>query len=339
MDHRFQFFRTMDLNSMDQGIYIKVYMSMSPYPHYQRVQESKMQCIGIKDPRQLYYQYMRDDPGFLEFIDQRNDFGKDEKDYFTQNSNQKIRRFRCVCQGVTFIINQIQGHNGYDMLISREDSDTSYLHIATNTKHGLACVQNVNYHNQAQTRRYIYIGLERPGDGSKLFRICVRFLKDNKNRYNVNRILLRDNSCFFDQHNNKEINYALMHTLLYGDTWYGSSFGFRPYDQMNDTEDDVMIKMFENNRKVMNTTKTSYTNLYNLIYKAMRKRDSGDGKHIKQKVDEYYAKYHDKTLDVFFRNFLKDQDDACAIFSDIYINLCTGAYIYDLSGNSFYLDV
>jgi len=72
-----------------------------------------------------------------------------------------------------------------------------------------------------------------------------------------------------------------------------------------------MSKIFENNKKVMKTTKTSDTNLYNLIYKVMGERsrksdperDSGTERQIKQKVDEYYAKYQDKTLDIFFSQF------------------------------------
>jgi hypothetical protein len=199
------------------------------------------------------------------------------------------------------------------------------LHIFTDTESKLAYIQNISYYPDC-----VSVGLERPGGGGKLLRMCIQFLKDNKKKYNVKRIQLKDNSFYMCQQNGNKINFALMHTLLYGDTWYGR-YGFRPYDHRNDIRDEKLTKKYETNKITITTTKTSDTNLYNLIFRVLKEKGSENEKNIRQKIDEYYAKHHDKTLDVFFRDFLMDIDNACAIFSAFYVDFCAGLNIHNFS--------
>lgn len=60
---------------------------------------------------------------------------------------------------------------------------------------------------------------------------------------------------------------------------------------------------------------------------------------MKQKVDRYYLKHRDETIDVFFRKFLLDYESACEMFSKFYTSFCIGLHIYDFTGRSFYLDI
>lgn len=309
----------------------------------QRIQESKMKRIGLKNYRKVYRQYMFNEPEFLEFIDTRNDYGRNEKTYFAQNggsengsgNGSKAKKIKYVHDKISYVLNEIKCCNGYDISIRRKNdpSNATCLHIVIDSELKLAYVQNISYYQDC-----VSVGLERPGGGGKLLRMCIQFLKDNKDRYNVKRIQLKDNSFFLCQRYNKKINFALMHTLLYGDTWYGK-YGFRPYDPMNDVEDKELTKFYDSNKKIITMTKTKDTNLYNCLYQILRDQESVNGKELKRKINEYHLKHCDETVDVFFRKFLMNYENACAVFSGFYITFCVDLKVYNLMGQSFYLDI
>ena len=90
-----------------------------------------------------------------------------------------------------------------------------------------------------------------------------------------------------------------MYTLLYGDIWYGK-YGFQSYDPYNDMEDKDAIQFYENNQRIITTTKTKDTNLYNYLCESLSGgQKSKNDKKIKQKIDEYYIKYGNLTIDIF----------------------------------------
>ena len=67
--------------------------------------------------------------------------------------------------------------------------------------------------------------------GTNLLQIAIKFIKENKKKFNVNRITLTDRAtkaCC-----GGSIIFADMYTLLYGQTWYMKN-GFFPYDSLFD---------------------------------------------------------------------------------------------------------
>ncbi len=300
------------------------------------IQESKMKHININDYKKVYRQYMLNDPTLIQFIDKRNNYGKNDKIYFSQSGGAKVKKLKYKHDSYTYILYEIKNVDGYDISIRRKndiDNPQSCLHILINTELRLAYIQNISYYKDC-----VDTGLEHPGGGSKLLKMCIQFLKDTVDRYNVKRIQLKDNSMFTCHKNNKKIKMSLMHTLLYGDTWYGK-YGFRPYDPYNDVQDKELSEIYEKNIIIVKTTKTKDTNIYNYLYDLLLDNDQSNKEKIKEKIDNYYKKYANNTINVLFRNFLMNFENACAIFSQFYIGFCIGLHIYDFTGESFYLDI
>ncbi len=300
------------------------------------IQESKMEIINIKDHKKVFRQYMLNDLNLIEFIDLRNNYGKNDKLLFSQTGGAKVKKLKYNHDNYKYILYEIKNNDGFDISMRRKndiDNPQSCLHILINTELRLAYLQNISYFKDC-----VDIGLEHPGGGSKLLIMCIQFLKDTYDRYNVKRIQLKDNSMFTCHKNNKKIMMALMHTLLYGDTWYGK-YGFRPYDSYNDIQDTELSEIYEKNFDIVKNTKTKDTNLYNCLYEVLLETDPVNKKKIKEIIDNYYKKYANNTISVFFRNFLINFENACTIFSKFYVGFCIGIHIYDFTGKSFYLDI
>lgn len=244
--------------------------------HYQKIQEKKMKRIKLKDYKKVYRQYMLDDLDVIEFIDKRNDYGNKEreKDFFIQNGGRKTEELEYVHNNIRFLLYEIKSKEGYDISVRRKNdlSKSTCLHIIINAELRLAYIQNISYYPDC-----VSTGLEKPGGGGKLLKMCIHFLKDTKNKYNVKRIQLKDNSFFVCKSNNKRINFALMNTLLHGDTWYGK-YGFRPYDFASDMEDKELTEIYNNNKKIATTTKTQDTNLYNYLSQMLREKEPNNEK-------------------------------------------------------------
>lgn len=309
--------------------------------HNHRIQEEKMRHIKLKNYKKVFRQYMLDNPEIIEFIDKRN---SNDDEHLIQNGgeaktkikNQIPKKIKYVHDNIEYILYEIRSKDGYDISMRRKDdinNPMTCLHIIIDSSLKLAYVQNISYYSDC-----VSVGLERPGGGSKLLKMCIQFLKDTRNRYSVKRIQLKDNSYFICQNNNKRIKFSLMHTLLYADTWYGK-YGFRPYDPMNDTEDKELTEIYDNNKKIITTTKTKDTNLYNCLHRILKEQNKMSDEEIKQKIDKYYAQHKDETIDVFFRKFLMNFDNACAIFSVFYVSFCDSLRVHNFTGESFYLDI
>jgi len=88
--------------------------------------------------------------------------------------------------------------------------------------------------------------------GSTLLKVALKFLIENKNKFNIKIIGLKDNSkkvC-----DSKNFKLPIMLTLLTGDTWYGK-YNFRPiqYEKENYILDKYNTKKYEKNKEIMNT--------------------------------------------------------------------------------------
>ena len=179
--------------------------------------------------------------------------------------------------------------------------------------------------------------LDNPDGGSRILKFCIQFLKENKNRFNINKIQLKDNSALFCVMSNgekKRMQLPLLSTLTYGHTWYGR-YGFRPYDPDNDCLDKKNYIIYKKNQKIVNRTLTKNTKIFEYQKDGMIQKGIGieDSKHF---VDRLEKKYGNLTIMQFFQN---KKFKKCAFLIHFYEKLAMDLGIKNFYGNSFYLEL
>lgn len=83
--------------------------------------------------------------------------------------------------------------------------------------------------------------------GSHLFKLSLKFLMKNKNKFGLQKITLKDNAQRYCPSSRRRIDLGVFLTLLTGHTWYGQ-YGFRPVDE-------DLRKDYRRNRDIMNKTR------------------------------------------------------------------------------------
>jgi len=162
--------------------------------------------------------------------------------------------------------------------------------------------------------------------GSTLLKITLKMIKKYKDKLDIKKILITDNSlknCC-----NKNIKLPLMLTLSTCNTWYGNTknfcgcprnknhtnfclYGFKPVD-------DTLIKYYDNNKKIKDIDLIKYIKM--------------------SKLDE---KIYRKTLTILVKDyltqFLKEYDKTCKYFYDFYEQLFDDLELYNFHRNLFEL--
>lgn len=168
-------------------------------------------------------------------------------------------------------------------------------------------------------------------NGSKLLKASIKFLKENKDKFGIKRIVLKDNSmkaCF-----GKNIIFGDMYTLLYGTTWY-TSHGFLPYNQDTSGIDKNLMKIADKNKKIVkNTLVSDVKNLKKYIDK-YAPRSNFDADKLNEKIDALKK----TKLSDFLKWLLRKYDKyTCTLFYNIYEKLMVDLGIQSLHARSFYM--
>ena len=159
--------------------------------------------------------------------------------------------------------------------------------------------------------------------GSTLLKITLKMLKKYKDKFNIDLIILTDNSV--KQCHNKSIVLSLMLVLLTGDTWYGK-YGFRPI-QIEDNKyvlNEVYNRLYEKNKTTMNTIKISDIDLIKFINKT-----NNDGL-IKATV-KLLSINGNMLLKDYLTNLLSNYDLMCDDFEKFYLDLYQDIGLTNLS--------
>ena len=159
--------------------------------------------------------------------------------------------------------------------------------------------------------------------GSTLFKLTLKMLKKYKEKLNINKILLTDNSL--KKCNKKEIKLGLMLTLLTGDTWYGK-YDFRP-------RENILIKYYENNKKIIN--KITLGDIDLLKYLKMTKLK----KSVIENAEKFIKKHQTLLVKDYLTKFIKEYDKTCEYFYDFYEYLFNDLGLYDFHQRTFELDI
>jgi hypothetical protein len=292
-------------------------------------QEGIMRDINIQNYKEIYRHYLSDH-NLSNFLDNRRKNNSND-----QIGGGTIRIIGYEYNDKEFVLYEKESEDGYDISIHRNNDDTEYkcLHIIINVELKLAYIKNISYHKNC-----LKGGLDSPGGGSNLLKVCINYLKDTKDTYGVKRIQLMDTSSFLCKSNNKHIQLPIMHTLIFGDTWYGK-YGFKPYDSHLDKEDEELSKYYQENKDIVRSTEVDNTNLFNYLFEVLKNQEGKTEKEVKRFIDEYHEKYHNYTISEFFKMFLMKFDKNCGIFSQFYRGFYKNQKLYNFYGHSFYLDI
>jgi len=297
-----------------------------------RMQENVMNRIKIKDYQKVYNQYIMNDQELIDFIVVRNkDYPK--RKHLQYGGTEKTIRYKY--DGKEFILHEAKSEDGYDISMRRKDDpdEQECLHVMTDTARHIAYIANISYYPDC-----VRTGLDKPGGGTVLLKMCLQFLKATKDRYKIKRIQLKDNSHYICKSNKKNIHLPLLHTFIFGNTWY-SKYGFRPYDPDGDTENKRLMRDVIKNEHIVNNTKLKDTPIFRYLKKIIRKKSKGNLKEEKQMIKDMHE-FDNLSLRVFFRHhFFEDFQETCETLYDFYEDFAKDIDLYDFYGKPFYLDI
>jgi len=173
--------------------------------------------------------------------------------------------------------------------------------------------------------------------GSHLFKIALQFIKENKIKFNINKIFIKDNANKYCK-NNVNIHLGIFLTLLTGHTWYGK-YGFRPINTHYRLQ-------YRQNRYIMYKVKLSDIN-FNIILKKIFEYKNNNSISLEQY--DYFMKVYNKlkiinplVKNLLYVIFRKDKYEfMCSVFDliqDDLINLLN-IKITHLTGNTYELEI
>lgn len=202
-----------------------------------------------------------------------------------------------------------------------------------------AILHNMHYRPDcAQLDKRASEGLKRPGGGSVLLRFIYQYLISIKNKYKIDKIVLKDTSyldCSGCSHN---ISLARLKMLIEGRTWY-SKYGFKPYDTTTKKLDDHVLGGYNYNKKMAFKLKTNQIDIINIAKKVYEKENiKYDLRELSILIDKY------KILSIFIRELSQNLETYCCLISYILKEIYNPidprkALMFDLYGKTFYLNI
>ena len=150
-----------------------------------------------------------------------------------------------------------------------------------------ASIDNLSTDNLQCTKQKItYIG-------TFLVELTIKLIKKNKDKFNIQKILLSDHSSLYCNQIRKNISLADLYTLKHGITFYGK-FGFTPYDSDNSYNVDSnkkLNKKFNKNKEIIKNLKVKDSKLLYYLEKFQNK-----GKYDINKIMNYIKDNQDELL-------------------------------------------
>jgi len=155
--------------------------------------------------------------------------------------------------------------------------------------------------------------------GSHLLRITLKMVEKYKDYFNINKIVLSDNSIWKCK-TGEELDMDKMMILLTGNTWYGK-YGFRPIHSDSYELNQTLNKIYDKNIKIMNSVKVKNVPIFKYL------------EMINEKYPEEFSKDYlniadkEEIRDTLLKDFLSKLfdkisfDDTCRYFKLFYEEL------------------
>jgi hypothetical protein len=170
--------------------------------------------------------------------------------------------------------------------------------------------------------------------GSILLILTIKMLIKYKDKLNIKKIILVDNSIKICNTFNIDLPMMLIllnGNTLYGNTWYGK-YGFRPVDITTYELDTIKNAKYENNIKIMNTMTISKANILNYIKLTNKKSLIID-------VEKLLLNHPNYLLRDFINSLLHNYDKTCKYFNLFYKQLFDDIGLYNFHGSIFGLNL
>ena len=303
-------------------MYMNTFIDINSY-------ELILEDIQIEKPAEVLMNYKLNDRDLVNYMTRRRLSGN--------QIGGGLKKIKYSNEGNDFTLFEKRDRYGFDISIHRDDdikNPRTCLHIQIDRNTHLAYILNISYYPNC-----VKTGLEHPGGGRILLKTAIQFLKDNKIEYDLKRIQLKDNSLYPCHESKKNIKLPLMHTLIFGNTWY-NKYGFLPYDPDLDEPDIVLLDFLNKNAEIVRTTRVGDTNLFEHLSSALQEEQPNVSRNeIEKRIQLMKIKYSNLTIGKFFHKFLQKYDMMCSAFLRFYQQFARDQKIYDFYGRSFYLDI
>ena len=216
------------------------------------------------------------------------------------------KKLKVTYEDNEYIFEEAMDKNYY-ILWSKDEFECSTVVIDTETK--TAEIHNISNYKSCLVTTNI---------GSTLLRITLKMIEKYKDKFDVKKIIITDNSI--KKCGKKDIQFAPMMILLTGDTWYGK-YGFRPIQK-------ELLEMYEKNKEIMNTIKLKDINLMEYLKKTKMSNELLELSH------KFINKHQTMLLKDYLTKFIKDFNKTCKYFYDFYFTLFNDIGLYNFYRNT-----
>ena len=249
-----------------------------------------------------------------------------------QQTGGSIEKIKYQDDGQTYTLNlsiDKEPYHYYITVLTPDKSECITVIIYKNEKN--AIIHNMSYYKECAVE-----GLKYPGGGNILLKFILNYLIKNKQKYNINRILLTDNSYLYCDNCSNNVKLAQLKMITSGRTWY-MRYGFLPYDSLKNTPSKSLYKAIDHNKKIIDKLKTKQIHL-ELIFKNIHKQE-----HIKidiKEINRLKNKY--PLLRDFIKRLVSEYKKYCCFLSYLLEHLFDPLNKYNLIDfyrKQFYFDI
>lgn len=172
--------------------------------------------------------------------------------------------------------------------------------------------------------------------GSALLEIGINFIKELKKKYkNINRIVIADNSL--KSYKNKVFKFPILYSLINGHTWYGK-YGFRPYDDVKNQPDKVLLNKYNNNLEIIKKKEIKDLKNLNIFFKEVMDKYNIE-KITKEKLLNFIKNNPTEKLSTFINALSLNLEVFYQLLYEIYEKIYNAIGCYSFHGKYFYLDI
>lgn len=216
----------------------------------------------------------------------------------------------------------------------RHESDNLDEPICANIlidKDGECALQSILYMPECMSPLY----QDEKGGGSLMLQFIIKLLKREKEKLGVKRLYLTDNSSKPCKNCPRDLTLSNMHTLLYGESWYGK-YGFRPIRKDKKGETEELQFRYEQNKEIINRALVRDINLMDIIIDASVKSGVSVNK---SNLESYLERNKDRLLKDVLKEFLHNYNKFCCLFEYMIEGLFYVLRLFNFEGKTFYIDI
>jgi len=204
-----------------------------------------------------------------------------------------------------------------------ENQNLACVHIIVDKNNNVCEIHNILYHKDCMPTAEM-----NDKKGKTLIKLALMLINKIKDRYNIKKIFLSDNSKKICK--NKEIELHKMLTLLTGTTWY-AKYGFIPVNK-------ILNKKFEENKIIIsNTYLKDIPQLRNYLIKLLKDKHQKILEKILSSYDQ--ALKMNSKLNEYLQFFLYNYDDNCYIFYSFYEKLYEDLKLTNMGNQQFVKEI